>query len=173
MAFWFGRLTRSIWRGPFYVGPLVRPVSTGDAILKVMETIWRFIVIFFVLGVVAAIFLIFMILWENTNRQPSISDIVKVSVVQNRKVCIDPAYPLLVKFDNPSHKTVKNIHFTIVVQEQGHSNNLNAELASRESDQIIPPKSFGTQCWSKPDLKAQPARPLVYSANIDYGSWQE
>ena len=66
MAFWFGRLTGSIWRGPFYVGPLVRPVSTGDAILKVMETIWRLIVVFFVLGVVAAIFLI---LWENNNSQ--------------------------------------------------------------------------------------------------------
>ena len=34
-------ILRAIWNGPFYAGPLVRPVSVGDAILKLLETIWR------------------------------------------------------------------------------------------------------------------------------------
>lgn len=32
---------RSIWNGPFYIGKLTRPVSVGDAIMKVLETLWR------------------------------------------------------------------------------------------------------------------------------------
>lgn len=31
----------ALWNGPFHVGPLERPVSTGDAILKILETAWR------------------------------------------------------------------------------------------------------------------------------------
>ena len=32
---------RKIWDGPFYIGRLSRPVSVGDAIIKVLETLWR------------------------------------------------------------------------------------------------------------------------------------
>lgn len=34
-------LAVSVWNGPFYIGKLERPVSTGEAILKIMETAWR------------------------------------------------------------------------------------------------------------------------------------
>lgn len=32
---------RAIWNGPFYIGKLERPVSVGDAIMKILETLWR------------------------------------------------------------------------------------------------------------------------------------
>lgn len=163
----------SIWRGPFYVGPLVRPVSTGDAILKFLETIWRSIFIVFTVGLIGAILVALVITWENANRPPSVSDVVKATVTLDRKVCSEQGYPLVVSFNNPSNRTVENIHFNIIAKEPGHSTNLSAEFVSRESDEIIPPRSVGTQCWSKPELKEQIAGPLVYSVNIEYGSWQE
>ena len=30
-----------VWNGPFHIGPLSQPVSVGDVLLKVLETIWR------------------------------------------------------------------------------------------------------------------------------------
>lgn len=32
---------RSIWNGPFYIGKLTQPVSVGDVMMKVLETLWR------------------------------------------------------------------------------------------------------------------------------------
>lgn len=34
-------LVRAVWDGPFYIGPLSRPVSVGDVLLKTLETLWR------------------------------------------------------------------------------------------------------------------------------------
>lgn len=34
-------IMRAIWNGPFYIGPLSRPVSVGDVLLKALETLWR------------------------------------------------------------------------------------------------------------------------------------
>lgn len=40
---------RAIWNGPFYIGRLTRPVSVGDVLMKLLETLWRVIL----LGIVA------------------------------------------------------------------------------------------------------------------------
>ncbi|MNE31317.1 hypothetical protein D3C87_1296240 [compost metagenome] len=32
---------QQIWNGPFFIGKLSQPVSVGDAIMKVLETLWR------------------------------------------------------------------------------------------------------------------------------------
>jgi sugar phosphate permease len=47
----FGKVLLAVWNGPFHVGPLVRPVSVGDAIMTICQTAWRAAV------VVAAIFI--------------------------------------------------------------------------------------------------------------------
>jgi hypothetical protein len=173
MAFWLGRVVRSIWRWPFYVGPLVRPVSTGDALLKFLETIWRAIVIAFALILASALFVVLAIIWENANRPPSLSEVVRATVKEDRKVCNDANFPLLVAFDNPSERSVENINFKIEAREPGHSTDLSSELVSWESDQIIPPKSIGRSCWSKPEMKQEVAGPIAYSIIIEWGSWEE
>ena len=38
-----------VWNGPFYVGPLVQPISVGSAILKVLEVAWRSLIVFLII----------------------------------------------------------------------------------------------------------------------------
>lgn len=33
-----------IWNGPFHIGPLTRPVSVGDVLIKILETLWRAVI---------------------------------------------------------------------------------------------------------------------------------
>lgn len=40
-AYSLGRAVRAVWNGPFHVGKISRPVSVGDALLKLLETLWR------------------------------------------------------------------------------------------------------------------------------------
>ena len=35
------KIFRIIWDGPFYIGLLTRPISVGDVLIKVLETLWR------------------------------------------------------------------------------------------------------------------------------------
>jgi hypothetical protein len=44
------RYGRVIWNGPFYIGPLVQPVSLGSALMKVLEVWWRALLIVLVGG---------------------------------------------------------------------------------------------------------------------------
>ena len=48
-------LVLTIWNGPFYIGPLTRPVSVGDVLLKTLETLWRAILSIVVLLVVGGL----------------------------------------------------------------------------------------------------------------------
>lgn len=41
MTSFFRRHWRSVWNGPFYIGPLVQPISLGSALIKVFEVAWR------------------------------------------------------------------------------------------------------------------------------------
>jgi hypothetical protein len=38
-------LIRYVWNGPFYVGQLTQPISLGSAFLKLLEVLWRFVVL--------------------------------------------------------------------------------------------------------------------------------
>lgn len=49
---------RAIWNGPFYIGPIARPISVGDVLMKLLETLWRAAVI-----MVAAFAALLAILW--------------------------------------------------------------------------------------------------------------
>jgi hypothetical protein len=57
------RFLLNAWNGPFYLGPLTKPVSAADAIMKVFEVIWKFgfvalcaLIFTLILGAVLAIF---------------------------------------------------------------------------------------------------------------------
>jgi hypothetical protein len=41
IAYRLGRAVRAVWNGPFHIGKLSRPVSVGDVLLKMLETMWR------------------------------------------------------------------------------------------------------------------------------------
>jgi hypothetical protein len=50
------RLLLNAWNGPFYLGPLTKPVAATDALMKILEVIWKF-------GFVAMCGLILVAIW--------------------------------------------------------------------------------------------------------------
>lgn len=64
------RILRAVWNGPFHIGKLERPVSMGDAVMKVLETAWRAVVLA-VAAYAAFIAAIFFMAWREEQRRES------------------------------------------------------------------------------------------------------
>ncbi|WP_157783472.1 hypothetical protein [Rhizorhabdus wittichii] len=154
-----------IWNGPFHMPPLARPVSVGDVLLKILETIWRGLI-----GLVAIAALIAgaIYLWvEYVGPRPLGEKIIGHAVI-DKKVCSDEKYPLAIALTNSSSKSIGSVRFDIEARRRGNSANLN-EYDSRypETTWIINPKSWIRQCWALPPaLENEDLSDVIFTVKV-------
>ena len=171
------RMARAIWNGPFAAGPLVRPVTVGDAIAKVFETFWRFTVLLaFLWIVVGGAILIASASDEIISRNnQSKSEDLTLTVQSTGQVCKDP-YPLAVLVKNNSRNTVRGVHFNIEARIPNHSTNLVAP-GDYSDDYILTPGATIQACWKLPtftDVEAMPTwSTLSWTATTTWVEWAD
>jgi hypothetical protein len=148
---------RAVWNGPFYVGPLSRPVSVGDVILIALETLWRGILL--IVGVVVAS-LGCILAWTEVlepNLFPPLKTQISAAVSYDDGSTNLPAigkpfrcsaeFPLKIALSNKSQRTVGSINFSIEGRAAGRSSNVVRSAALLESDKVIAPGYTWQSCW--------------------------
>lgn len=150
-----------VWNGPFHVGQLTRPVSVGDVILKMLETLWRALVL---IVVVPIIVLLIVVIWqyivdptffpplknkiEATARwDDGVAPIVTIGSGQKPFRC-SKEYPLKVEFYNRSRRIVRDTSFSVVANLPNRSTNVFEHYFSAHLDAVMQPQSGWTQCYA-------------------------
>ena len=117
MEFW-----RVIWNGPFYIGKLERPVSVGDAIMKVLETAWRGAVI-----IVAAFAALFSYIaydsWSKSRAEAAALTTTEIVASYNPAVCGD-SQPIEVVIGNSGRRTLSYVSYIIEVLDRPGGRNI-------------------------------------------------
>lgn len=141
---------RAVWNGPFYVGKLTRPVPWSEAFLKVLETLWRGVLVaaFCLVAVVALIFLS-----DEMNPYSPPSESAEALFELNSGKCAAP-FPNWVGFHNLTDKEIGKVVYTLKATMPGRSSDLLATeygtSPSYTSDVIIAPGKYGGLCWPMP-----------------------
>jgi len=167
-------ILRAVWNGPFFIGELAQPVSVGDVLLKVLETLWRVLIAILgtTIAVVAAVVLWTAILspklfpplkgqieavavFDDGTLPPPIYISVAGTTQQPppKPTHCTPDYPLKVTFYNRSKETVGSIGFELSAHLAGHTDDQIAYGRILESDRIIEPGTGWITCWAVPALK--------------------
>jgi hypothetical protein len=164
-----------VWNGPFYVGKLTRPVSLGDALMKVLETVWRGAILFAIViaAIVAAAVGADAINDANLG-EPRLSEL-EPSITAYTKPC-DDAMPLGVQVMNHSNRTVQHVTLRLEARRAGRSTDLVSYLGrDLQMDNIIPPGEGYGYCWTLPELTGLEAgenpRSLVWSVKVADATW--
>lgn len=158
-------IIRKTWAGPFAAGPLSHPVTVGDALLKLFQTIWRAGVIIITGGCT-----VLVAAWVSVQLQPAPlgSKITSSARVDVRTCGTDR--PLLVTFHNGNNVAVQDIAFDFTAHENGRSSNF-AQPQYLHSDAIVPAGKTATLCWAMPTLdRVEPGMQITYGVDISYAS---
>jgi len=187
-----GRKLKSIifafWDGPFHVGVLSSPVSIGDVLLKVLETIWRAAALLFLLGLALAVFVLGAIVWDEHLESvfsPPLESKVSAEVhhyegpmpdgwplLENAdgsagfSVPCMSTYPLSVTFSNESDRPIGRTVFSIVGTYPGRTSNQLDYASNLESDAVILPGYKWQTCYSARHPADVDLSSLNYSAEI-------
>ncbi|WP_300538109.1 hypothetical protein [Sphingosinicella sp.] len=155
-------LSQAIWNGPFHIGRIERPVSVGDAIMKLMETTWRFGVILVIAGVAIWLFGVGINMyrtlashpdaekWQDAAYQPLLPKDIEASAVISPSRC-PSGTPVVVTFKNNGRMSLGTLYFSFIARQKGRSKNL-AAGKWYQSDAIIDPNQSWSGCWPIPEL---------------------
>lgn len=157
---------KTIWNGPFHIGRIQQPVTLGAAILKILEVLWRLLIVGAV--AMALIFMVAVILQVRSPSYVRLSNEIEATVFHDTSICSDE-FPLLISFKNNSKQTVGEISFTTIVRATGHSTDL-AKFHSYREDAIIRPAGTHSGCWRVPETESLTRRPLEFSVRISYAN---
>lgn len=167
------------WNGPFHVGPLTRPVSVGDAILKLLETLWRTLVLVIVVPVIV---LLVVAIWQyviDPTFFPPLKNKVEatarwddgvapiVTVGRQKPFRCTKDYPVMVEFHNRSRRTIRDTTFSIEANVPGRSTNVVDHYLLAHLDAIMQPQNGWTQCYA---VQLQPGvdpSAVEYKVTID------
>ena len=152
-------LLRAVWNGPFYIGPLSRPVSVGDVLLKTLETLWRAILSIVILLIVGGLGIAGWVQVIEPTFFPPLKTQISATVTYDdgsaklphslgeKPFRCSPDYPIKVAFENNSKTTVGHIDFSIEGRAANRSNDLVEGAAWREADAVIPAGYISLSCW--------------------------
>jgi hypothetical protein len=113
---------RAIWNGPFYIGKLERPISVGDALMKVLETLWRAAIVALVaFGLFVAA--LSYDSWRQNRRDEVAGRTVVIDARANFSVCPSD-YPILVAIRNEGRKTISYVSYRIEIIDPALSVNI-------------------------------------------------
>ena len=153
-------LVRAVWNGPFYIGPLSRPVSVGDVLLKTLETLWRAILSIVVLLVVGGLGIAAWVqVIEPTFFPPLKTQISATATYDDGSAKLPPTigekpfrcspdYPIRIAFKNDSKATIGHLNFSIEGRPANRSDNVVEGATWRQTDLIIPAGRTAIFCWA-------------------------
>ena len=153
-------LVRAIWNGPFYIGPLSRPVSVGDVLLQTLETLWRAILSIVLLLIVGGLGIAAWVqIIEPTFFPPLKTQIIATATFDDGSAKLPPAigekpfrcspdYPIRVAFKNNSKTTIGHLDFSIEGRPANRSDNVVEGASWRQADTIIPAGYTWQSCWA-------------------------
>lgn len=153
-------LVRAVWNGPFYIGPLSRPVSVGDVLLKTLETLWRAILSIVVLLVVGGLGIAAWVRVIEPTFFPALkTQISAIATYDDGSAKLPPAigekpfrcspdYPIRVAFKNNSKTAIGHLDFSIEGRPANRSDNVVEGAAWRQADTIIPAGYTWQSCWA-------------------------
>lgn len=157
-AYKFVELALRIWNGPFHIGKLTQPTSVGDVMLKVLETLWRVIVVVVFAPAVALCLMLVWVSWLGPELFPPLKDQIEIaaqyddgaaSIIStgSKSFRCTKDYPLKVEFYNKSRKTVGDVSFSIEANAREHSTDLALDTGYLHFDGIMKPGYGWTQCY--------------------------
>lgn len=171
-------LARAVWDGPFHIGPLSRPVSVGDVLLKALETLWRAIIsIVLVLFVGGFGIAAWVQILEPAFFPPLKSQISATAKYDDGSAKLPPAigappfrcsseYPIRVTFKNNSKATVGHLDFSIEGRLPNRSSNVVQGSEWRRADAIIPAGYTWQSCWAVSVEQGMAPEILDYSIDV-------
>lgn len=167
LSFHAGRAMRAIWRGPFYIGTLSRPVPIGEAVFKLLEITWRLAVVLACALVIGSLYF-----WAEPQLNPPLEKRIITRIVYDdgsievppvvrddstKPFRCNPDYPIKVYFDNPTGKTITEISYGVRAFRPGHSNAISDGFSDAKLDLIMKPRTTAVQCsavslphWAEP-----------------------
>lgn len=152
-----------VWGGPFKAPPMVQPVSIGWVFLKILETLWRLLI---VLVVIVALFAAG--LWVSEGNP--LSSQVKVQL-GTQGSCADKKYPLDVALTNESKKTLGEIDLKFRVYQRGKSEDVATYMSSTpELHDILGPGRTIYYCFRMPAVEPGSTGPYTLAVDVTYAS---
>jgi len=142
---------------------LEHPISVGWVLLKILETIWRLLLI---LGVLIALGGIALWLSE---RNP-LSSKVRVEL-SSPTDCPATGYPIQARIMNRSSKTLGEVDVQLRVYPQGKSEDVASYLSARhELHYVLRPREELEYCFAMPQLEPGSTGPYTVTADVSYAS---
>lgn len=180
------KIIRLVWNGPFHVGPLSSPVSLGDALLKILQTVWRAAVLLTAILLLLLTIVLGAIAWEDHLKErvfPPLAASVSVEVrhysdpdipvllenpdgTANLAMPCMKEYPLSVSFYNGSDEPLSRIFFAIRGYVPGRTSNVLIAADELEADALILPGRKWQTCYSAQTDDQIDLDGLVYDADV-------
>lgn len=188
------------WNGPFHIGPLHQPVSVGDVLLKVLETLWRAVM---TLVYIAAVVTIVALLWSYIIQPawfppatkyvtstasfddgsagfaapPQITNIKTLAVGSTTSQTEKPArcsaeYPLKVSIWNIGKKPIQDVAVNVVGKAQGITTAIVDEPFLR-IPLVIPPGRGAYTCFYIERPRGYDPGSLRYTSKIADASYSD
>lgn len=157
----WGKVVRAVWNGPFWVGPLVRPVSFGDAVLKLLETIWRFFVVSAIGAAGLGIFALGVANWPQP--KPLAAQVVALAAYDEARC--GKQFPIFVSLLNRNKVPLARVDFTVSAHEPNRTTQLGAALDWNDAVTRVDYEVDG--CYAALEL-SDPSRAaaLVYDVKV-------
>lgn len=191
-------IVRAIWDGPFKIGELRQPVSVGDVLLKIFETLWRAIICIFTLVLVLGAGLGLWLLVIEPTFFPPAKDVVRTTSwfddgegvlppvtrsVRSGETCpprataaetasLQRRYPIQVQFWNDGNKPVTDLSFSLEGRLPGRSTNEVIGGSWLKYDGIIPPERGMVSCFAASVREGVNPRVLDYEAAVWKATYQ-
>lgn len=188
------------WNGPFHIGPLRQPVSLGDVLLKVLETLWRAVMTLVYLAVVVAVV---ALLWsyiiqpkffppatkyagvivtfdDGSDRfvsPPPMTNINTRALGSTPSQAEKPArctadYPLKVSIWNTGSKPIQDVAVRVVGKADGVTTAI-VDEPYLTIPRVIPPERGWYQCFYIERPQGYDPRSLRYTAEIANATYAE
>jgi hypothetical protein len=171
-------LLRAVWDGPFYIGPLSRPVSVGDVLLKALETLWRSVLSIVVLLVVGAVGIAAWVQVIEPTFFPPLKSQIKATAeyddgsaklpppLMGEPFRCTPDYPIKITFSNRSKEAIGQLSFSIEARPANRSDNVAEGVSWQQADAIIPAGHTWYSCWSAAVKQGFAPETLDYTVEV-------
>jgi hypothetical protein len=135
---------RSIWNGPFYIGPLERPISVGDVLMKVLETLWRTGLV--IVGLATTLLVLVLgWTWKTSEDQKRALQQIQISVRYAPDICGEDR-PLLVTLTNDGRQKVSSLSYSVSISDASGRDVAPAHFLYISFSEEVPGRSFKTDC---------------------------
>lgn len=155
------RSLQKVWDGPFKTPQLEQPISVGWVLLKILETLWRAVVVLLLL--IAAV--LAFVWWSEAH---PLASQVTVQLSRSQEWCRARGWPIEAFITNNSRKTLGQIDLKFRVYPFGSSQDVAAYAvgSTPELNRIIAPGGVLDWCFSMPQIDSDAKGPFTIAADV-------